>query len=158
MTRVRSADDLRRYIERAIAELAQGVALPFATVWRENGRPIGSSRFGNIAVEHQRLEIGWTWVAPAWQRTAANTEAKLLMLAHAFDTLSMGRVEFKTSSLNQRSRDALRRLGAVEEGTLRRHTVNEDGSIRDTVYYSILISEWPNVKNRLQKKLAEHQR
>ena len=158
VTRVQSADDFRRYVETAIAEREQGVALPFATVWKESGKAIGSSRFGNIAAEHQRLEIGWTWIAPAWQRTAANTETKLLMLGHAFDTLQMRRVEFKTSSLNQRSREALRRIGAVEEGTLRRHTVNEDGTIRDTVYYSILSSEWPNVKNRLQKRLAEHQR
>jgi len=157
VTRVRSADDFRRYVEAAIAERAQGTALPFATVWKESGRPIGSTRYGNIAAEHQRLEIGWTWIAPAWQHTAANTEAKLLMLGHAFDTLHMRRVEFKTSSLNQRSREALRRIGAVEEGTLRRHTVNEDGTIRDTVSYSILITEWPNVKNRLQNRLAKHQ-
>jgi RimJ/RimL family protein N-acetyltransferase len=158
VTRVQSADDLRRYVETAIAEREQGIALPFATVWKESGKAIGSSRFGNIAAEHQRLEIGWTWIAPAWQRTAANTETKLLMLGHAFDTLQMRRVEFKTSSLNQRSREALRLIGAVEEGTLRRHTVNEDGTIRDTVYYSILLSEWPNVKNRLQRRLADHQR
>ena len=157
VTRVRSADDFRRYVETAIAERKQGTALPFATVWKKSGRPIGSTRYGNIAAEHQRLEIGWTWIAPDWQRTAANTEVKLLMLGHAFETLHMRRVEFKTSSLNQRSREALGHIGAVEEGTLRQHTVNEDGTIRDTVYYSILSTEWPNVKNRLLNRLARHQ-
>ena len=158
VTRVRSGDDFRRYVESAIAEQEQGTALPFATVWKESGQAIGSTRYGNIAPEHQRLEIGWTWIAPAWQRTAANTEVKLLMLGHAFDTLQMRRVEFKTSSLNQRSRDALRRIGAVEEGTLRRHTANQDGTIRDTVYFSIIVEEWPSVKARLQNELAKHQR
>jgi RimJ/RimL family protein N-acetyltransferase len=156
VSKVRSAPDLERYVTRALEEQAGGTALPFATVWKETGRVIGSTRFGNIALEHRRLEIGWTWLAPAWQRTPANTEAKLLMLSHAFDALGIRRVEFKTSALNQRSRSALLRIGAVEEGTLRQHTVNEDGTSRDTVYFSILSSEWPKVKALLQGKLAEH--
>jgi RimJ/RimL family protein N-acetyltransferase len=154
VTKVRSADDLRRYVETALEEQARGESLPFATIWKATGQPIGSTRFGSIARAHQRLEIGWTWVAPAWQRTAANTEVKLLMLGHAFDLLLIRRVEFKTSSLNQRSRTALRRIGAVEEGTLRQHTVNQDGTIRDTVYFSILVDEWPTVRATLQEKLG----
>ena len=155
VSKVRSAQDLERYVTRALEEQASGTALPFATVWGATGRVIGSTRFGNIALEHRRLEIGWTWLTPAFQRTPANTEAKLLMLSHAFDTLGMRRVEFKTSALNQRSRAALLRIGAVEEGTLRQHTMNEDGTIRDTVYFSILSTEWPEVRGQLQGRLAE---
>ena len=154
VSKIRSAKELERYVTRALEDQASGTALPFATLWQETGRVIGSTRFGNIALEHQRLEIGWTWLAPAWQRTTANTEAKLLMLSHAFDALSLRRVEFKTSALNLRSRSALLRIGAIEEGTLRQHTVNEDGTIRDTVYFSILSHEWPEVRARLQRKLA----
>jgi RimJ/RimL family protein N-acetyltransferase len=153
VSKLRSAADLERYVTRALEDQASGTALPFATVWRESGRVIGSTRFGNIAQEHQRMEIGWTWIAAAWQRTAANTEAKLLMLSHAFDRLGTRRVEFKTSALNQRSRAALLRIGAIEEGTLRQHTVNEDGTIRDTVYFSILHNEWPKVRERLRGRL-----
>ena len=102
--------------------------------------------------------MGGTWIVPAWQRTPANTDAKLLMLGHTFDLLRMRRVEFKTSSLNQRSRMALRRIGAVEEGTLRRHTVNQDGTIGDTVSFSILVHEWPAVRATLQEKLAANRR
>jgi len=153
VSKLRSAADLERYVTKALADQAEGTALPFATVWRESGRVIGSTRFGNIAMEHQRMEIGWTWIAAAWQRTAANTEAKLLMLSDAFDRLGTRRVEFKTSALNQRSRAALLRIGAIEEGTLRQHTVNEDGTIRDTVCFSILHNEWPKVRERLRARL-----
>jgi N-acetyltransferase len=99
------------------------------------------------------VEIGWTWLAPAWQRTAINTEAKLLMLRHAFETLGCIRVELKTDALNERSRAAIRRLGATEEGTLRQHTITSTGRMRDTVYYSILASEWPETRQRLEAAL-----
>ena len=104
--------------------------------------------------EHKRVEIGWTWIAPAWQRTVVNTEAKYLMLRHAFETWRCGRVELKTNARNQRSRQAILRIGAKEEGTLRNHMVNPDGSFRDTVYFSIIDSEWPEVKRLLEEKLA----
>ena len=122
-------------------------ALPFATVDRKSGKPIGSTRYGNIVPEHKRVEIGWTWISPALQRSAINTEAKFLMLRYAFETLGCNRVELKTNSLNMRSRAAILRIGAKEEGTLRSHMVNPDGSLRDTVYFSIIAPEWPDVRH-----------
>ena len=117
---------------------------------------VGSTRFGAISPADRRAEIGWTWIAPAWQRTAINTEAKLLMLRHAFERMGCTRVEFKTDQLNERSRAAIRRLGATQEGTLRSHIVTASGRVRDTVYYSILASEWAAVEARLVERLKEH--
>jgi RimJ/RimL family protein N-acetyltransferase len=154
IARVRTPDDLRRYMEKALQEQAESRALPFATVLKSLGRPVGSTRFGNIDAPHRRVEIGWTWIGQAWQRTAVNTEAKLLMLTHAFETWGCVRVELKTDALNQRSRMAIQRLGAREEGILRRHMLTESGRWRDTVMYSLLDSEWPAVKQRLQERLA----
>jgi RimJ/RimL family protein N-acetyltransferase len=153
--RVASEKDMREYVEQALAEQNAGTALPFATVERASGRVIGSSRFGNYVEAHKRVEIGWTWIAPAWQRTAVNTEAKLLMLTHAFETLGCRRVELKTSSKNARSRAAMLRIGAREEGTLRQHMINPDGSSRDSVYFSILDGEWPEVKEKLDAMLRQ---
>ncbi len=148
--RVHTPAKMRAYVEDALTEQRAGASLPFATVERATGRVIGSTRFGNITPAHRRVEIGWTWIAPAWQRTAVNTEAKLLMMRHAFDTLGCRRVELKTSALNLRSRNAMLRIGAIEEGTLRQHMINSDGSNRDSVYFSVLDSEWPVVQARLR--------
>ena len=126
----------------------------WATVERATGRAVGSTRFGDIAPEHDRVEIGWTWLAPSRHRTAVNTEAKLLQLTYAFDTLGAGRVALKTDGRNERSQRAIERLGAVREGVLRRHTRLPDGYVRDTVYYSILAAEWPAVKASLTDRLA----
>jgi RimJ/RimL family protein N-acetyltransferase len=149
-TAVRTPDDMRAYMETALRALADGSALPFATVERATGRAIGSTRFGNIDRGHRRLEIGWTWIGRQWQRTAVNTEAKYLMLRHAFETLGAMRVELKTDSLNERSRRAILRLGAVEEGTFRKHMLTESGRVRHTVYFSVIDEEWPGVKARLE--------
>jgi N-acetyltransferase len=151
---VRSAADMERYVETALAERAAGQSLPFATIERVSGRIVGSTRFGSIATAHRRAEIGWTWIGREWQRTAINTEAKLLMLAHAFEHWRCIRVELKTDVLNERSRRAIERLGAREEGTLRHHMVTEEGRVRDTVYYSILADEWPAVRRELETKLS----
>lgn len=151
---VRTKDDLRRYIEDALRDRAAGRAMPFAILEAATGRPVGSTRFGNIDLFNRRVEIGWTWVAPAWQRTAMNTEAKLLLLEHAFDRLGCNRVEFKTDSLNTQSRGALLGIGAVEEGTLRNHMVTESGRLRHTVYFSVIRDEWPAVRERLQERLV----
>jgi len=151
---LRTPEDMRAFIEAALEAQAAGTALPFATVEKASGRAIGSTRFFNIDRTHRRLEIGWTWLGLAWQRTAANTEAKYLLLAHAFETLGCIRVEFKTDSLNERSRAALLRIGAIEEGTLRNHMIMPDGRLRHSVYYSIIASEWPEVKARLEAKLS----
>lgn len=154
VTPVRSPEDMRSYIETALREQAAGTALPFATVERASGRPIGSTRFLNIDGANRRVEIGATWIAKPWQRTAVNTEAKYLMLRHAFETLSCIRVELKTDSLNQRSRKAILRIGAEEEGTFRNHMITSSGRIRHSVYYSIIDSEWPAVKARLLGALS----
>jgi RimJ/RimL family protein N-acetyltransferase len=151
---VDTPEKMRGYLDDALAEQARGLSLPFATLERESGRVVGSTRFTNIDPTHRRVEIGATWIAPPWQRTAVNSEAKLLMLRHAFDTLRCIRVELKTDALNLRSREAIRRLGAQEEGTLRRHMVTYTGRVRDTVYHSILDSEWPAVRTRLEARLA----
>jgi len=151
---LRTSDDLRAYMAVAFAERDAGRALPFATIDRATGRAIGSTRYAAIELRHRRLEIGWTWLGRAWQRTAANTEAKYLMLRHAFETLGCIRVELKTDALNARSRAAIRRIGAREEGTLRQHMITASGRIRDTVYYSILDSEWAVVKAELEHRLA----
>ena len=151
---IRCEADLRGWVAAALKLAAAGSAVPFATLDAATGEPIGSTRFGAIDTAHRRVEIGWTWLAPARQRTAANTEAKLLMLAHAFETWGCIRVELKTDSLNEASRAAILRLGAVEEGTLRHHMVCADGRRRDTVMYSILADEWPAVRARLEERLA----
>jgi len=150
IVKVETADDLRRYLEKALRDQAEGRALPFATVERASGRIVGSTRFMAIVVPHRRVEIGSTWIAKPWQRTAINTEAKYLMLRHAFEAWGCQRVELKTDSRNERSRRAMLRLGCVEEGTYRKHLVTERGEVRDTVYYSVVDDEWPGVKARLE--------
>lgn len=147
---------MQNYVELALQGQNEGVMLPFVTVNRNTGEVIGSTRYGNIDLHHRRLEIGWTWVAAQWQRTAVNTEAKLLMLRYAFETLACHRVELKTDALNQRSRNAIKRLGAREEGTLRQHMMVDDGRVRDTVYFSIIDKEWPSVEAALLNKLAAY--
>ncbi len=154
VSHVGSAADMRRYVEGALADAARGTALPFAQIDLASGRVVGSTRLGNWAREHRRIEIGWTWVARPWQRTALNTEAKLLLLTHAFEALGCERVELKTDALNARSRSAILRLGATEEGTLRRHMITDGGRVRDTVYFSILAEEWPKVRAGLLARLA----
>jgi len=151
---VRNGDEMRGYIETALKERAAGSSLPFATVERASGRAVGSTRYMNIDRTHRRVEIGSTWIGKAWQRTAVNTEAKYLMLRHAFETLGCIRVELKTDSLNQRSRNAILRLGAKEEGIFRNHMICSTGRIRHTVYFSIIDSEWAAVKAGLEGKLS----
>lgn len=150
---IESLDDMREYIGLALADQAAGLALPFSTVDRASGQIVGTTRYGNIVPAHKRVEIGWTFVTPAHQRTPLNTEAKLLMFRHAFETWGCNRVELKTSVLNRPSRTAMMRLGAKEEGILRRHMVNMDGTVRDTVYYSVISEEWPEVKTHIERLL-----
>jgi RimJ/RimL family protein N-acetyltransferase len=145
---------MRRYVETALDEQRRGVSLPFATLLKANGQVIGSTRYGNVSLENHRVEIGWTWIGRAWQRSAVNTEAKYLMLRHAFETLGCKRVELKTDALNERSRNAILRIGAKQEGIFRRHLLTDTGRMRDTVYFSILDDEWPAVRARLEARLA----
>jgi RimJ/RimL family protein N-acetyltransferase len=150
---VRTAADMAAYIAVALAERAAGRALPFAIIDTASGQVIGSTRYMAVEPTHRRVEIGSTWLGRSWQRTAANTEAKYLLLQHAFEILGCIRVELKTDALNEKSRAAIRRLGAREEGTLRSHMITASGRIRDTVYYSILEGEWPEVKRDLGLRL-----
>jgi len=147
---VASAAEMRAYVLTALDEQRRGVSLPFAIIDQAGDQVIGCTRYGNIDKSHRRVEIGWTWLAPARQRTAANTEAKLLLLTHAFETLGAIRVELKTDALNEKSRKAIARIGATQEGTLRNHMITASGRVRDTVYFSIIDSEWPAIKARLE--------
>mgnify|MGYP000223331612 CR=1 FL=1 len=151
---VNSRDEMRTYIDSALAGQAAGIMLPFATIDKASGRIVGSTRFDDIVQAHRRVEIGWTWIAPPWQRSAINTEAKYLMLQHAFERWNCVRVQLKTDSLNERSRAAILRIGAKEEGTLRNHYLLSTGRLRHSIYFSILDTEWPTVKASLQKKLS----
>jgi N-acetyltransferase len=151
--RMQTREDFHGLVEKIFDEQKRGESVAFATVERRSGRVIGSTRFMNIDRVNRRVEIGSTWIAPAWQRTAVNTEAKYLMLRHAFEEWKCIRVELKTDALNQRSRNAILRLGAKEEGTLRKHLITWTGRVRDSVYFSILDTEWPEVKARLEEKL-----
>ena len=155
LSRVHTREDMERYVERALALREAGSAHPFATIERRSGRVVGSTRFQPIEVEHRRLEIGYTFVARPWQRTAVNTEAKYLMMKHAFEAMNMHRVEFKTDVLNRTSRAALLRIGATAEGVLREHSITADGRIRDTIYYSVLEQEWPDVCAALERRLRD---
>jgi N-acetyltransferase len=146
-------EDFDRLVAKASAEQERGESVVFATVEKSSGRAIGSTRFMNIDRANRRVEIGSTWIAPPWQRTAVNTEAKYLMLRHGFEVWGCIRVELKTDALNQKSRSAILRIGAKEEGTLRRHLITHTGRVRDTVYFSILDAEWPEVKARLLESL-----
>lgn len=146
-------EEMRKYVETALKWQAEGHALPFATIEKSSGRVAGSTRYGNIDKAHHRVEIGWTWINPKWQRTFVNTEAKYLMLRHAFETLGCIRVELKTDVLNERSRAAILRLGAKQEGIFRKHMII-NGRVRDSVYFSIVDDEWPQVKAALEEKLA----
>jgi RimJ/RimL family protein N-acetyltransferase len=152
-TPVRIPEEMSSYVQTALNEQTKGSALPFVLIEQASGRIIGSTRYGNIDPDHHHVEIGWTWVARQWQRTAINTEAKYLLLRQAFETLKCIRVELKTDSLNERSRAAILRIGAREEGTFRNHMITASGRIRHTVYFSILDSEWPEIKARLEAKL-----
>jgi N-acetyltransferase len=152
-TAVRTREEMAAYLDTALNEQERGTSLPFAIVEKATGRVIGSTRYGNIERTHHRVEIGWTWVAREWQRTAINTEAKWLLLKHAFESLGCMRVELKTDSLNERSRAAILRIGAREEGIFRNHMITESGRIRHSVYFSIIDSEWPAVKARLESML-----
>ncbi|PWK74441.1 RimJ/RimL family protein N-acetyltransferase [Streptomyces sp. CG 926] len=154
VTLVPHPDDVRGFIEDAMAARAEGTQIPYATVDKATGRVVGSTRLMMINTAQRRLEIGWTFLARSRQRTGVNTEAKLLMLTHAFETMAMNRVELLTDVRNTTSRAAIAGLGATHEGVLRHHMVMRDGWIRDTAVYSITRPEWPAVKLALQARRA----
>ncbi|MEO8607551.1 MAG: GNAT family protein [Chloroflexota bacterium] len=151
---VKTRDDLRHYIELALTRAAEGSVLPFATFDKVANRFVGSTRFLDIDKQHHHVEIGSTFIGKAWQRTAVNTEAKYLMLRHVFETWGCLRVAFQTDALNTRSRNAILRLGAQQEGLFRNHKICADGRVRDSIFFSIIDSDWPAVKANLEAKLA----
>lgn len=151
---VEKPGDLRAYLDEALRDQAEGRALPFATVDLVTGRVAGSTRFGNIEPKHRRVEIGWTWLGRAFQRSHVNTEAKYLMLRHAFEVWGCRRVELKTNVKNERSRAAMLRIGAREEGILRKHMLSDRGVSRDTIFYSVIDDEWPEVRARLEEMMT----
>jgi RimJ/RimL family protein N-acetyltransferase len=153
-TRVLDRQGMKGYVELALDEQQRGVSVPFTTTLKDSGQIVGSTRYANISARDGRLEIGWTWIGKPWQRSSVNTEAKYLMLRHAFEVLGCTRVELKTDGLNEKSRAAILRIGAKQEGILRRHTLTYSGRIRDTVYFSILDDEWPAVKAGLEARLG----
>jgi RimJ/RimL family protein N-acetyltransferase len=142
---------IRLLLERA----RRRIDLPFVVMFNQTGRPIGCTRYLDINREHRKLEIGGTWYGLAYQRTKVNTESKYLLLQHAFEVYKCVRVQFKTDLRNERSQRALERIGAIREGVLRNHLILPDGEIRDSVFYSILLNEWPVVKNNLKTKLTQ---
>ncbi|MEE4245010.1 MAG: GNAT family protein [Kangiellaceae bacterium] len=153
-TSVPSANTVEDYLEEALAQKKQGSGLPLVVVDNQTGQVIGSTRFCNYVEQHRRVEIGYTFYAKSYQRSSVNTECKWLMLSYAFETMNVVAVEFRTHWLNHASRTAIERLGAKQDGVLRKHRILDDGSYRDTVVFSILDNEWTMVKRHLQHKLA----
>jgi RimJ/RimL family protein N-acetyltransferase len=152
---VRTPQDMQRWVESMLALQEKGTDLPFAVIHLAGNRAIGATRYLEIRPADRGLEIGGTWYGKAYQRTAVNTESKYLLLKHAFETLGCIRVQFKTDLRNVRSQQAIERLGAVKEGILRNHRILPDGTIRHSVYYSIIAEEWPAVKARLERFLEK---
>ena len=155
VTTIPGPGSARAYVDTALKEMDAGMSLPFVTIDRASGRAVGSTRFMNIEAPHRRLEIGTTWIGKSFQRTAINTEAKYLMLRHAFETLKCIAVDLRTHEKNVQSRAAIERLGAKLDGLLRNHRILPDGSLRNTATYSIIDAEWPAVKARLEARLAQ---
>ena len=156
-TSVPSELTIDKYLSSALNQQELGIALPFVVMEKESGKIIGSTRYCNAEPEHKRLEIGYTWYGKSYQRTGINTECKYLLLTHAFEKLGAVAVEFRTHWHNQASRKAIARLGAKQDGVLRNHRINSDGSYRDTVVFSIIESEWKTVKRSLEFEMKKYQ-
>jgi N-acetyltransferase len=151
--RMETADDMRGWVQDILSRAEKGTDLPYVAIHLASGRVAGATRYMNIMPHDRGLEIGGTWYGPEFQRTVVNTECKYLLLSHAFETLGCIRVQLKTDLRNERSQRAIERIGAVKEGVLRNHMILPDGHIRHSVYYSILDTEWPEVKKRLEERL-----
>ncbi len=148
-----SLTEMEQLIASVLQNQQAGVCLPFAIISLERGCAVGETRYHSFMLQDHGLEIGWTWLAPSVQRTGVNTECKYLLLCHAFEAMGTIRVQLRTHHLNINSQRAIERLGAVREGVLRNHFIMPDGSYRYSVYYSIIQSEWPSVKARLEKMM-----
>lgn len=148
---VKTAADFRRYFDTALAERKAGNAYPFAIYDKQAGCYAGCTRYGNISMPNKRVEIGWTWYKPSMQRTGINKACKFLLLSFGFDQLDLNRIELKTSLLNLKSQGAMLKIGAVKEGILRKHMIAENGTVRDTVYFSFIKEEWPAIRQTIFK-------
>ncbi|MGB4843092.1 MAG: GNAT family protein [Ferruginibacter sp.] len=153
--KVKNEADFKRYFDTALAERKAGLSYPFAIFDKQNNCYVGCSRYGNISFPNKRLEIGWTWYQPALQRSGINKATKILLLSFGFETLGLNRIELKTSALNIKSQGAMIKIGAVKEGVLRKHMINEDGVVRDTVYFSFISEEWPQIKRTIFKEFTD---
>ena len=153
---IRTQSEMLNLVDELVERQGKGTDLPFAVIYLPTNQAIGMTRYLDIRPQDQALEIGGTWYAPSYQRTAVNTESKLLLLTHAFEVIGCIRVQFKTDLRNERSQRALERIGAVKEGVLRNHMVLPNGYIRDSVYFSIIASEWPQVKVNLINRLQSY--
>ena len=155
-TSVPAPEETAGYIDRALAGQRAGDMLPWAVRELASGAIVGSTRYHDIVAAADRVEIGWTWYAAAWQRSHVNTACKLLLFAHAFETLGCRVVGLRTDNFNFASQRAIEALGAKRDGVIRHHWARRDGSVRDTVLYSVLASEWPDVRKHLSGRLARH--
>jgi N-acetyltransferase len=153
---IQTQAQMRTWVQDILGRQARGTDLPFAVIYLERDQAIGATRYLDIRQSDRGLEVGGTWYAPAFQHTSVNTECKFMLLKHAFEDLGCVRVQFKTDLRNERSQRAIERLGAVKEGILRNHIITPEGYLRSSVYYSILDSEWPAVKVRLEEKLKRY--
>lgn len=153
----RSLEAMQQWVDSALAARDAGVELPFVIHDQADGRVLGSTRYLNISLANRNLEIGWTWLRPDARRSVVNTECKYLLLRHAFEALHVIRVQLKTDSRNLASRRAIQRIGAVEEGILRKYQINHDGYQRDTAFYSILDTEWPHVRENLKERMGRRE-
>ncbi|MGB8983844.1 MAG: GNAT family protein [Anaerolineales bacterium] len=151
---IQTVEDMHNWVLDILSRATKGTDQPFVAIHLDSGRVAGATRYLNIVPKDRGLEIGGTWYGPEFQRTPVNTECKYLLLRHAFETLGCIRVQLKTDLRNERSQRAIERLGAVREGILRNHMILPDGRYRDSVFYSILDTEWPGVKKRLEEMLA----
>ncbi len=152
---IENEDDFRNYFNIALTERSNGISYPFAIYDKQNNCYAGCTRYSNIFFQHKRLEIGWTWYAPALQRTGINKASKFLLLSFGFEQLGLNRIELKTSLLNIKSQGAMLKIGAVKEGILRRHMIADNGSVRDTVYFSFIREDWPSIKSGIFKEFNE---
>lgn len=152
-----TVSDMMAVVEYAHERLSGGFEIPFVTIDRASGRVVGTTRYLDIQRRHRGLEIGWTWISSEFQRTAVNTEAKLLQMRHAFEDLGAIRVCLKTDLRNERSQRAIERIGGQKEGVFRNHYIMADGHVRDSVWYSIVDREWPGVKARLEEMVVRHE-
>lgn len=154
IARIRTTADFRKYFDTALEEKRNKRSYPFAYFDKRSGQYAGCTRFGNIEFPHKKMEIGWTWIHPSLQGTGFNKHCKYLLLKFGFETLGLNRIELKTSILNMKSQKAMLKIGAVKEGILRKNIVNEDGSTRDTVYFSFINEEWPVIKKTIFKEFV----